>query len=159
VPLSKIAQVLGVTLKDISILNPSYKQLMINGTAAVPRKLIIPQIEKERFAALTQVLNNPDGPVPFVRTQPVYTASVQPKQVPVSVIAQAASNAAASSTVATEPARVLPAFYITQKGDTFTGIASKYGVNVDELMKLNVEFGNSKTVHLQPGLTIKITRG
>jgi membrane-bound lytic murein transglycosylase D len=159
VPLSKIAQVLGITIKDISILNPAYKQLMINGTAAVPRKLIIPQIEKERFAALTQVLNNPDGPVPFVRTQPVYTASVQPKQVPVSAIAQAANNAATSSTVATGPARVLPTYYTTQKGDTFTGIATKYGVNVDELMKLNIEFGNSKTVHLQPGLTIKITKG
>ncbi|MDB5062384.1 MAG: hypothetical protein JWP67_2227, partial [Mucilaginibacter sp.] len=159
VPLSKIAQVLGVTLKDISILNPAYKQLMVNGTAAAPRKLIIPQIEKERFAALTQVLNNPDGPVPFVRSQPVYIASVHPKQVPASAIAQAVNNTATASAVAPGPARVLPAFYTTQKGDTFTDIATKYGINVDELMKLNIEFGNSKTVYLQPGLTIKITRG
>ncbi|MFA6085719.1 transglycosylase SLT domain-containing protein [Mucilaginibacter sp.] len=158
VPLSKVAQVLGITLKDISILNPAYKQLMVNGTAAAPRKIIIPQIiQKERSAALTQVLNNPDGPVPVVHIQPVYTASVQPAQVP----AQAAATTATSTSTAASgaPSRVLPPYHTTQKGDTFTGIATKYGINVDELMKLNIEFGSSKTVHLQPGLTIKITRG
>lgn len=157
VPLSKIAQVLGVTLKDISILNPAYKQMMVNGTATAPRKLIIPQImQKERSAALTQVLNNPDAPVPVLHIQPVYTAPVQPTIVPV----QFAGNAASSTnTAGTVSSRVLPAYHTTQKGDTFTAIATKYGVNVDDLMKLNIEFGSSKTVHLQPGLTIKITRG
>jgi len=158
VPLSKVAQVLGVTLKDITALNPAYRQQIVNGTAAAPRKLVIPQIQKERFTALTQVLNNPDVPVPFVRIQPVYIASVQPKQIPASAISPAANGTVTNAATPGAPL-VIPAFHTTQKGDTFTSIANKYGVKVEDLMKLNVEFGGSKTVQLQPGLTIKVTRG
>lgn len=156
VPLSKIAQVLGITIKDISVLNPAYRMMIVNGSDKAPRKLIIPlQTYKERNVALTQVLNNPDGPVPIVHTPlPVYEAPVQSKQSPASAVGPgfiAVTNPAAPGN--------FPAYHTTQKGDTFTIIANKYGVNVDELMRLNVQFGNSKTVHLQPGLTVKVTKG
>jgi membrane-bound lytic murein transglycosylase D len=158
VPLSKIAQVLGISMKDITVLNPAYRMQIVNGSATAPRKLIVPQImQKERTSALAFVLNNPEAPVPVVHVQPVYVASVQPNQIPVSAMSPAANTSANPATPGMP--RVIPAFHTTEKGDTFTIIANKYGVNVDELMKLNVEFGSSKTVHLQPGLTIKVTRG
>jgi membrane-bound lytic murein transglycosylase D len=154
VPLSKIAQVLGISMKDITALNPAYRLQVVNGSAVAPRKLIVPQqMQKERTAALTFVLNNPEAPVPVVHVQPVYVASAQINQIPVSATNTSANNA----TPGTQ--HFIPAYHTTQKGDTFTLIANKYGVSVDELMKLNVEFGSSKTVHLQPGLTIKVTRG
>ncbi|TWR30492.1 LysM peptidoglycan-binding domain-containing protein [Mucilaginibacter pallidiroseus] len=158
VPLSKIAQVLGITMKDAIALNPSYKQLIVNGSAKEPRSIIIPQISKLRYAALTQVLTNPDGPVPVVREQPpVFMASAQPNQIPMSAINQAMQTPSAGSIQAN--GKTLPAWHITQKGDTFNDIAAKYGVKVDDLLKMNLEFGNSKTVQLQPGLSIRITRG
>lgn len=167
VPLSKVAQVLGITTKEICVLNPSYRMMIINGSDKAPRKLIFPkQTYKERSTALAFVLNNPDAPVPVVRTpQPVYVASVQPKQIPASAIGAANGSVInGPGYSATNPAtpgapRMIPSYYTTQKGDTFTSIAEKYGVNVDELLKLNLEFGNSKTVRLQPGLTVKVTKG
>jgi membrane-bound lytic murein transglycosylase D len=158
VPLSKIAQVLGITMKDAVALNPSYKQLMVNGSEKEPRSIIIPQITKLRYAALTQVLTNPDGPVPVVREQPpVFMASAQPNQIPVSAITQATQTAPAS--VVQANGKVLPTWHVTQKGDTFNDIAAKYGVKVDDLLKMNLEFGGSKTVQLQPGLSVRITKG
>ncbi|MBD1393981.1 lytic transglycosylase domain-containing protein [Mucilaginibacter glaciei] len=159
VPLSKIAQVLGVTTKEIGVLNPAYRMMVVNGSDKAPRKLIIPlQTYKERTAALTQVLNNPDGPVPIVHTPPpVYMVAAQPKQVP--GLAVGPGYVTATNPATPGAPRNLPSYHTTQKGDTFTSIAAQYGVNVDELMKLNVEFGGSKTVHLQPGLTVKVTKG
>ncbi|WP_374949914.1 transglycosylase SLT domain-containing protein [Mucilaginibacter sp.] len=157
VPMSKIAQALGISLKDISVLNPSYRMSVINGTDKAPRKLVIPQTIKERYAALNTVLNNPEGPVPVVNV-PVYTASVQQRQIVASGQANGVGYTQGNPAVPGAP-HFVPAYHTTQKGDTFTSIAAKYGVNVDELLKLNVEFGNSKTVHLQPGLTVKVTKG
>jgi membrane-bound lytic murein transglycosylase D len=46
VSLNRVAQALGMPLKDICVLNPSYRQQLVNGTAAVPRRIVIPKIDQ-----------------------------------------------------------------------------------------------------------------
>jgi membrane-bound lytic murein transglycosylase D len=58
ISLNTIARVLDVDIKEIAILNPSYKRQIINGTDAAPRRLVIPQIDKEKYDALYEALNN-----------------------------------------------------------------------------------------------------
>ncbi|MBK0381217.1 lytic transglycosylase domain-containing protein [Mucilaginibacter segetis] len=132
VSLTKISAALGIGVQDMALLNPAYKQLIINGTAAQPRRLVIPQISKDRFAVLYEVLNNPDAPVPAVQSATAKTLQAK---------------------------TVLPKYYTTKKGETLEDIADRYGVDIEDLKLWNKTIIGIKTGRLQAGVTLKITRG
>jgi len=141
VSLTSIAQVLDVNLNELAILNPAYTRQIINGTASAPRRLVIPQIAKEKYGALYDALNHSD--VVATTPQATYAAYHESK------------------------AEITPSYhkvrrghnYITYKvkrGDTLSGIAAKFdGASVEKIRSLN----GLKTGQLQPGMTIRISKG
>ncbi|HAL83568.1 MAG TPA: lytic transglycosylase [Mucilaginibacter sp.] len=135
VSLSSIARVLDVDLKELTILNPSYTRQIINGTADAPRRLVIPEINKGKYGALYDALNNSNlvAYAPHAAYAPYHESKAEKR----------------------------PSYhnYITYKvksGDTLSGIAAKFdGASVEKIRLLN----GLKKGSLQPGMTIKISKG
>lgn len=150
VPLSRISAALGMDLKEMVVLNPSYRQMVVNGTTTAPRRIIVPLNRKDRFAILTQAINDPNAVIPPYR--PVYVAPVQ--QRPVVVAAAMQQNAAGPV-----PVGNIPAYHTTTKGETFTDIAKRYGLRVEDLMQWNKQYGSNKNIGLLGGLTVNLSRG
>jgi len=193
VSLAAVAQTLNVDIKDLTILNPAYKRQIINGTSKVPRRLIIPQIDKEKYSALYETLNNsnivPQSPQSFYAPY----AAKKEEDIPsyhrvrrgetLGDIADAygielsdlkAWNHLHSNRTAVGQRLRLKetvdetddkssvkhhADYITYKvkaGDTLSSIASKFeGASVEKIRSMN----GLKKNHLQPGMTIRISKG
>ncbi|WP_454803586.1 transglycosylase SLT domain-containing protein [Mucilaginibacter phyllosphaerae] len=141
VSLSRVSQALGMTLKDLCVLNPSYRQQLVNGTPAVPRKIIIPQVNEERRSILDDAIADLNAPI---RT---------PK--PIQYIAIATPAEVTATTAAPGSALV----HITKKGDTLAAIAVKYNVKIGDLLQWNKSLGSNVTLPLLPGLTVNIGRG
>ena len=126
-PLSMVAQSLNLDLHELAILNPSYKRQAINGTAAKPRRMIIPQIDKAQYAALYDVLNNSTTTSPVA--QPVYAAyHPEPK------------------------ADRLPSYHKVKRGETLGDIADNFGIEVQDLKAWNHLHSNKAVV----GQTLKV---
>ncbi len=126
-PLSMVAQSLNLDLHELAILNPSYKRQAINGTAAKPRRMIIPQIDKAQYAALYDVLNNSTTASPA--PQPVYAAyHAEPK----------ADN--------------MPSYHKVKRGETLGDIADNFGIEVQDLKAWNHLHSNKAVV----GQTLKV---
>jgi membrane-bound lytic murein transglycosylase D len=133
VSLSNVALALNVGINELAILNPAYKRLIINGTPAAPRRLILPQTSKENFAALYNVLNGTtDAVAPMVITRPVY----------------AATNVSTEN----KPERRMPTHHKVKKGETLASIADRYGVEIHDLKLWN----NLESNRAPVGQTIKV---
>jgi membrane-bound lytic murein transglycosylase D len=168
VPLNRISAALGLDIKEMMVLNPSYRQLIINGTTAEPRRIIVPQSRKDRYAILTEAINNPNAVIPPYH--PVYVPP-PPKPKPV-VVAQAKppvtqpvaqGGQTATTTIIQPPAlaaapRTIPAFHITKLGETLVDIATKYGIRVEDLMLWNRQLGNNRNIRLVAGLTVNLNK-
>ena len=193
VSLGSVAQALNIDPRELSVLNPAYKRQIINGTAQAPRRLIVPQVDKSKYAALYDVLNTPgmaaSAPVPMIAP---YRESKPEQHQPYHIVQRGetltdiaadfgvevqdlkAWNRLHGNTVspgtrlrlsenadepANEPTIKHAHNYITYKvkrGDTLSGIASKFeGASVEKIKSLN----GLKRGDLQPGMTIKISKG
>jgi membrane-bound lytic murein transglycosylase D len=128
VALSSISQALKVNISELAILNPSYRRLIVNGSPASPRRLILPQVAKENYAVLYNVLNGGDAvpPEPKV-TYASYTEN--------------------------KPERKMPSRHRVRKGETLASIADKYGVEVQDLKVWNHLKNNRAPV----GVSIKVS--
>jgi membrane-bound lytic murein transglycosylase D len=167
VPMSRIATALGMDLKDLVTLNPSYRMLIVNGSSAAPRRILAPHSHKERFTVLAQAVDNPNYVIPAYR--PVYVQvtppPVKPKPAAVQTVATSqpvAQNAAVqtgTAAPAVAPMANMPQYYKTVKGDTLATIAAKYGLKVEDLMGWNKQLGDNKNIPLVPGLTVNLSRG
>jgi membrane-bound lytic murein transglycosylase D len=146
VSLSRISQALGMTLRDICVLNPSYRQQMVNGTVAVPRKIVIPVVNEERQSILRDAIADLSAPV---RTpKPIqYIAILPPVQAPAAPVNTATGTAVAATV------------HITKKGDTLANIAALYKVKITDLLQWNKALGSNTTLPLLPGLSVNIGRG
>jgi membrane-bound lytic murein transglycosylase D len=134
VPLSSVAQALDVSVREITILNPSYRMAVVNGSPKAPRRLIIPQTAKDNYAALYNVLNGVDAPVP---------ASVKP----------AAYAAVQYPSVKSE--RHIPTHHKVKKGETLASIADKFGCEISDLKVWN----HLKTNRAPVGTMLKVSVG
>lgn len=134
VPLSNVAQALDVSLREITILNPSYRMAVVNGSPKTPRRLIIPQTAKDNYAALYNVLNGVDTPVPAA-AKPATYAAVQ-------------YSAAKSE-------RRIPTHHKVKKGETLASIADKFGCEVSDLKVWN----HLKTNRAPIGAMLKVSAG
>src|SRR5690606_40640202 len=57
VSFDSLAGVLDIERKELQILNPAYKKAFINGTVQEPKRLIIPKVDLNTYAALFDVLH------------------------------------------------------------------------------------------------------
>lgn len=121
VALSTVSQVLNIDAKQLALLNPAYKRQIINGTSSAPRRLIIPQIDKGKYAALYEALNNSNSLAPAPQPQAVYASyrEVKPEN--------------------------LPSFHKVRKGETLADIADTYGIELKDLKAWN-HIHNGKAV-------------
>jgi membrane-bound lytic murein transglycosylase D len=131
VALSSISQALKINISELAILNPAYRRLIVNGTAAAPRRLILPQVAKENYAVLYNVLNGAGEAIP---PQPKVTYA---------------------SYTESKPEHRMPTHHKVRRGETLAAIADKYGVEVQDLKVWNHLKSNKAPV----GQTIKVTSG
>ncbi len=120
VSLSSVAQVLNVDLKILSILNPSYKRQIINGTVKAPRRMVIPQIEKDKYSALYDALNNSNMVAPT--PTPVYASYANRKE------------------------EEIPSWHKVRRGETLGDIADTYGLELHDLKQWNHLHSNKAVV-------------
>jgi membrane-bound lytic murein transglycosylase D len=153
VSLNRVAQALGMPLKDISVLNPSYRQQLVNGTATVPRRIVIPKIDKERNDVLRNAITDLNAPIPVLRPIQYIAIAPPPPPIPVKQPLMAVQQAVVAGKM------VIPSIHTTKKGETLASIATMYGVKVEQLMQWNRALGNNATLPLMPGLTVNIGRG
>jgi len=134
ISLSNICTTLNMDIKLLYGLNPVYRTYIVNGTPAAPRKVIIPQVPSNKYAALYDALNNPAPGFGVIRTE--------------------YHNSSRASSIKKHN------YYITYKvkhGDTLKRIASRFdGISVKQIEEQN---GLASAAQLQPGMTLKISKG
>jgi len=65
--LRKVADALGSDISELVMLNPQYKRQVLNGTATNPGKLVIPQLDKDKYNELSNALNDNTGTNEFAK--------------------------------------------------------------------------------------------
>ena len=121
VSLGNVSRVLNISTDQLALLNPSYLRQVVNGTVAVPRRLIIPQVQKEKYSALYKALNDNSLTVP-------------------------AGPVVATYDVNAGPVQELPAFHTVKRGETLASIADKFGIELSDLKDWNHLVGKSAAV-------------
>lgn len=132
ISLNNISNILGIDVKLLSLLNPSYRMQVINGSAHNPRRLIIPQVDKRKYNALYEALNKTGNSV-----------NVAPPKASVSLHADYS------------PADDKPAYHKVKRGETLADIADQYGVEVSDIKAWNHLHHNKPVV----GQKLKVSNG
>jgi len=112
VALSTVSQVLNIDNKELALLNPAYKRQIINGTSTAPRRLVIPQVDKGKYAALYDALNN-------------------------STLAPAPQSKAVYASYHETKAENVPSYHKVRRGESLADIADTYGITLSELKTWN----------------------
>jgi membrane-bound lytic murein transglycosylase D len=120
IALSTVSQALGIDVNQLASLNPAYKKQIINGTNASPRRLIIPQTDKSKYAALYEALNNNKNVI-AVAPHVAYAVHYDNKT------------------------DELPTFHTVKRGETLSDIADNNGIELADLKAMN-HLHNSKVV-------------
>jgi len=135
ITLNNVAKALGMEVKELATLNPSYKKQIVNGTSENPRTLVIPRTFDVDYATLYTALNDPNA-----------TIAVQPKRVvpifapkPTTISPTVTSSATAN-------------IHVVKPGENLVDVASTYGVDIEDLKKWNRLRGYSLT----PGRKLKL---
>jgi len=134
--LGNIANALGMEVKQLALLNPSYKKQIVNGTPENPRRLVIPHSFEMDYATLYTALNDPAANI-----------AVQPKKTAIFAAPQPTSISPLAA------ASLDKDVYVVKRGETLVDVASTYGIDIADLKKWNHLHGNSLT----PGKKIKLT--
>jgi membrane-bound lytic murein transglycosylase D len=131
VSLNNVARVLDLDAGQLSLLNPAYTQRVVNGTTKQPRRIIIPQLGKEKYGLLYSALNG--EPVSVSKAQPVYAAVLSNDSY---------ATGAKSKNIHT-----------VKRGETLSGIADQYGVDLEDLRIWN----NIRGAKAVPGTKLKVS--
>lgn len=161
VSLSSVSEALNIDPTTLATLNPQYRMLMINGSAASPRTLVIPKVLKEKYATVSNTLNSE---MFAARPHSSYASYVEvelPKPKPKPMIAAVAVPPVKKEEIAAPapPKKKEPTSYISyrvQQGDTLAAIATKFGGTTAEDIK---EQNGLKTDDVQPGMMLMIGKG
>jgi membrane-bound lytic murein transglycosylase D len=135
ISLNTVSTILGVDAKLLSLLNPAYRMQVINASAHSPRRLIIPQVDKAKYAALYNALNSTSATAAYAPAAP------QKTYVPVHSTYTAVDDK--------------PAYHKVKRGETLADIADRYGVEVSDLKTWNHLHHNKAVV----GQRLKISNG
>ncbi|WP_214072086.1 lytic transglycosylase domain-containing protein [Mucilaginibacter sp. dw_454] len=140
VDMANVAKALNTNLSDLTMLNPSYTRLIVNGTPGAPRRLVIPSVNQKNYPSLYNVLNGINDPV-LSQPLPTVVALSVPTKAPVSAYL-ALQPAARATTVAYVPA-ARPAgsstedVYVIKQGETLEQVAAHHGLNVHDVRAWN----------------------
>ncbi|WP_345953542.1 transglycosylase SLT domain-containing protein [Mucilaginibacter sp. PAMB04168] len=133
VSINNVARILNLDANELAKLNPAYTQRIVNGTTKAPRRMVIPQLGKEKYSLLYSALN---GESLSVSAQPVYASL--PDDAPAEAVAVNKSAAA---------------LHTVKRGETLSGIADKYGIDLEDLRIWNNIRGNKAL----PGQKLKVS--
>jgi membrane-bound lytic murein transglycosylase D len=148
VSLNSVSKVLKIDLAQLTILNPSYKRLIVNGSAAAPKRMVIPQASKEKYGALYDALNADMSYNEIHKNNALFADDHFVEQE--TIIHYKKSRRAHKRM---EGNYVM---YKVRHGDTLKLIANKFDGNTVAGIK---EMNGLTASGLQPGTTIKINKG
>lgn len=130
VDLNNISKVLNMDVRTISIMNPQYKRMIVNGTTTAPKRLVIPQIDKNRFALLYEALN--DAQMPANHFDAVLVSN--------------------NETSVRQKKHEIPTFHTVKRGETISSIADKFGCEVQDIKVWN----NLHSLKVKPGDALRV---
>ncbi len=110
VSFSKIAAALNINTEELQNLNPVYKKSLVNGSVAIPKRLIIPKIAYHEYESLFEALNGDDNSLELKATMAAMKPALSPQK---------------------------QMFYVVKKGDNMLAIANKFDVEVQDLKVWN----------------------
>lgn len=182
VSLSKISEAINVNINELSVLNPSYKKKIINGTPDKPKRLVIPKVDRPVFASLYNVLNDvPEGEAKVILASNTGYESVSANNRPaahrvkVGETLQSIGNYYGVEvqdlkvwnnlkSMVVVPGQLLKlaakqkisdyTTYEVQKGDTLNNIAERFRRSASQIIQMN----GLKDINLQPGMLLKINK-
>ncbi|RFZ95681.1 LysM peptidoglycan-binding domain-containing protein [Mucilaginibacter conchicola] len=154
VSLSRVAQALGMPLKDLSTLNPSYRQQIVNGSANNLRKIVVPKMDKQQNDIVHTAINDITAPVRPLR--PMQYAMIAPPPPVTPARPMMPARAVQQAVVTNGAPPVAPTTHVTKKGETMASIATMYNVKVEQVMQWNKQLGSNANLPLLPGLTVNI---
>lgn len=135
ISLNSVARAANLDLKELLILNPSYKKLIVNGSVQYPKSLVIPQVANSAYADLYNVLNGLAG---------------NDRDILVSAAEESVSSQSSQKRPETRYMK-----YIVKGGDTLSGIAEKFnGMTVSKIKALN---GLTKSA-INPGMNLIVNQ-
>ncbi|RZL50590.1 MAG: LysM peptidoglycan-binding domain-containing protein [Pedobacter sp.] len=140
VALADVAKAINYEETTLSILNPSYKKKIVNGTTLLPKRIILPRIQQGDYAKLYDVLNND---VEIERN--IILASTDD-------VRDLRKLALANKKVAVKPKSYI---YKVKPGESLGLIADLHRVEVQDLKVWN----NLKSNTVIPGQQLKIYGG
>jgi len=135
ISISSIAAATDLDVKELLLLNPSFKREIVNGSALAPIPLVLPSVKNNAYTSLYDLFNGTDEmaePAPLMA---------------------AVKKSAPAKTETTKKAS--PYLYYTVKpGDTLSEIAEKKGSTVSKIKDLN----GLKKSSISAGMRLKINR-
>ncbi|HQS50620.1 MAG: hypothetical protein B7X86_07205 [Sphingobacteriales bacterium 17-39-43] len=135
ISISSIAAATDLDVKELLLLNPSFKREIVNGSASTPIPLVLPSVKNNAYTSLYDLFN---GTTELAEPAPLVAA---------------AKKSAPSRTELSKKAS--PYLYYTVKpGDTLSEIAEKKGSTVSKIQALN----GLKKSSIRAGMRLKINR-
>lgn len=135
ISISSIAAATNLDVKELLLLNPSFKREVVNGSESTPIPLVLPSVKNNAYTSLYDLFN---GTTEMAEPAPL-VASVK-KSAPTKTEASKKSS---------------PYLYYTVKpGDTLSEIAEKKGSTVSKIKALN----GLKKSSISAGMRLKINR-
>lgn len=135
VSLGSIAKVLDMDESALFALNPWYKKKIVNGTADLPKRVILPKLKSADLAGLYDVLNNDesDGNMRIIEASTDDVRELRKKK----------------GTTLTSTAVL---YHKVTAGQNLTSVANKYGIEVQDLKVWNGLKGKT----IVPGQKLKV---
>lgn len=135
ISISSIAAATDLDVKELLLLNPSFKKEIINGSASTPIPLVLPSVKNNAYSSLYDIFN---GTTELAEPLPLVAA---------------VKKSGSSKTELSKKAS--PYLYYTVKpGDTLSEIAEKKGSTVSKIQALN----GLKKSSIRAGMRLKINR-
>lgn len=135
ISISSIAAATDLDVKELLLLNPSFKKEIVNGSASTPIPLVLPSVKNNAYTSLYDLFN---GATEMAEPAPLLAA---------------VKKSAPQKTEALKKAS--PYLYYTVKpGDTLSEIAEKKGSTVSKIKALN----GLKKSSISAGMRLKINR-
>jgi membrane-bound lytic murein transglycosylase D len=135
ISISSIAAATDLDVKELLLLNPSFKREIVNGSASAPIPLVLPSVKNNAYTSLYDLFN---GTAEMAEPAPLMAA---------------VKKSAPAKTETTKKAS--PYLYYTVKpGDTLSEIAEKKGSTVNKIKALN----GLKKSSISAGMRLKINR-
>ncbi len=138
ISISSIAAATDFDIKELLLLNPSFKKEIVNGSALKPMPLVLPAVKNNSYSSLYDLFN---GTTDLAE--------------PLPLIAAVKKSVSSSDSNAGPPKKVSPYIYYTVKqGDTLSEIAKKKGSSISKIKTLN----GLKKSSISVGMLLKINR-